>query len=90
MRHLSVLTQMAEMRARTKKGNVQSAPEDEEDNLVETMDAKFNHTGLPSHFNCSSDGILIGGILGFGIFSGTPQMGGTYGFSDHIGTGGGI
>ena len=34
---------MAEMRARTKKGNVLSAPEDEEDNLVEIMDAKFKY-----------------------------------------------
>ena len=46
---------MAEMRARarTKKGNVQSAPEDEEDNLVETMDAKFNHTNRTQNSSSS-------------------------------------
>ena len=45
---------MAEMRARTKKGNVQSAPEDEEDNLVETMDAKFNYTNRTQNNTSSS------------------------------------
>ena len=54
MRHLSVSTQMAEMQRRTKKGNVQSAPEDEEDNLVETMDAKFNHTNRTQNNSSSS------------------------------------
>ena len=45
---------MAEMQRRTKKGNVQSAPEDEEDNLVETMDAKFNHTNRTQNNSSSS------------------------------------
>ena len=45
---------MAVMRPRTKKGNVQSAPEDEEDNLVETMDAKFNHTNRTQNNSSSS------------------------------------
>ena len=45
---------MAEMQRRTKKGNVQSAPENEEDNLVETMDAKFNHTNRTQNNSSSS------------------------------------
>ena len=37
-----------------KKGNVQSAAEDEEDNLVETMDAKFKHTNRTQNNSSSS------------------------------------
>ena len=63
MRHFSVSTQKAEMQRRTKKGNVQSAPEDEEDNLVKTMDAKFNHTNRNQ--NNSSNSLAVGKRLSF-------------------------